>query len=105
MKFGGRPGVLSEPGLRSALARPYSGYHRQIERKCAALLHAIVRNHPFVDGNKRTAWYLTAILIERSGYQLLARQDERIDDVIVSVAEGLVEFDDLVIWLSGLRNG
>ena len=97
-KGGGRFGVLREPDLLSALGRPYSGYHRPIARKCAALLHAMVGNHPFVDANKRTAWLVTVLLIRRSGYELSLTPDEKIDDVVVDVANGEKSFDDMVAW-------
>lgn len=58
----------------------------------------MVGNHGFTDGNKRTAWILTAILIERSGYVLHLEDGERIDDLVVGVAAGEVGFDDLVTW-------
>ncbi|MFN7597855.1 MAG: Fic family protein [Cereibacter sp.] len=50
--------------IESAISRPYSGYHRSIARKSAALLHSVATNHGFVDGNKRTAWFLAMILID-----------------------------------------
>jgi death-on-curing protein len=84
--------------IESALARPYSGYHRTIERKAAAILHSMVGNHGFVDGNKRTAWLLTELLIDRSGYELDIADDAPIDDLVVAVAEGGMTFDDLVAW-------
>ncbi|NNE81872.1 MAG: type II toxin-antitoxin system death-on-curing family toxin [Silicimonas sp.] len=82
----------------SALARPYSGYHRPIARKCAALLHAMVKNHPFVDANKRTAWLVTMLLIRRSRYDITLASNDRIDDLVVSVAEDEVVFDEIVEW-------
>jgi death-on-curing protein len=97
-KGGGRAGLISEQNLLSALARPYSGYHRPIARKCAALLHSMVKNHPFVDANKRTAWLVTNILIVRSGYVIRLAASDRIDDLVVSVAEDGIAFDDLVEW-------
>ncbi len=84
--------------IESALGRPYSGYHRSIERKAAALLESMVGNHGFVDGNKRTSLILVNILIERSGYFLELAEGEFVDDLIVQVASGEVEFDRLVIW-------
>ena len=98
MEFGGRAGILNVNGLESAIARPYSGYYRRLYSKCAALLHGIIQNHPFTDGNKRTAWLLTENLIERSGYTFTPLPDERIDDMIVAVANGEVEFDHLADW-------
>lgn len=86
--------------IESALARPYSGYHRAIERKAAALLHAPVSNHGFVDGNKRTAWLATTILIDRSGYDLILQPEDLIDDLVVDVAAGRIGYDDLVLWFA-----
>ena len=55
-------------------------------------------NHGFVDGNKRTAWLLVEILVERSGYELTIPADEPVDDLVVSVATGDVTFEELVGW-------
>lgn len=98
LRFGGRDGILNISAIESAIGRPYSGYHRQIAQKAAALLHALIRNHGFVDGNKRTALLITLLLLERSGYFLSLSSEERIDDVVVNVAEGHMNFDDLVQW-------
>jgi len=64
--FGGRQGILNRNGLESALARPYSGYYRSIERKGAALLESLAKNHGFVDGNKRTAILMLSLLVINS---------------------------------------
>lgn len=69
-------------------------------RKTAALLHSMVGNHGFVDGNKRTAWLLVEILIGRSGYWLDIPDDERIDDLVVAVASGQMDFDQLNDWFN-----
>jgi len=57
--YGGRRGSLSLDNIESAIGRPYSGYYRPIACKAAAMLHALVQNHGFVDGNKRTALLVT----------------------------------------------
>ena len=77
-----------------------SGYHRTIDRKAAAVLHRMAGNHGFVDGNKRTAWLLVEILIDRSGYLLDMPDDEPIDDLVVAVASGLRSFDEIAAWFS-----
>ena len=61
------------------------------------MLHGIVSNHGFVDGNKRTALYLTELLAQRSDYNFIER-DEVVVDVITSVARGEMCYDDLVEW-------
>jgi death-on-curing protein len=98
LTYGGRSGVISLDAIQSAIGRPYSGYHRAIHRKAAALLHALVQNHGFVDGNKRSALIVTLLMIERSGYRLHLTDRDRIDDVVVSVADGQIGFDALCDW-------
>ena len=100
LSFGGREGITSLHLIESAIARPYSGYHRPISRKAAALLHSIVGNHGFVDANKRTAWLLVEILIARSGYALDIPDDEPIDDLVVAVASGQMNFDQIHAWFA-----
>jgi death-on-curing protein len=98
LTYGGRDGILNLGVVESAIGRPFSGYHRPIARKAAALLHALVQNHGFVDGNKRTALLVTLLLVRRSGYELVLRPNERIDDVVTDVAAGAVRLDDLTVW-------
>lgn len=98
LSYGGRSGVISLHLIESGIARPYSGYHRSMARKCAALVHAIVGNHGFVDGNKRTAWLLVELLIGRSGYWLDIPDDARVDDFVVAVASGSLSFDEITDW-------
>lgn len=100
MQLGGRPGISSLHLIQSALGRPYSGYHRPLYQKCAALLQSLVGNHGFVDGNKRTAWICVEILIERSGYALAIPDDERVDDLVVDVASGILDGDGLRLWFT-----
>lgn len=100
MAYGGRDGVASLHLIESAIARPYSGYHRTLPRKAAALLESVVGNHGFVDGNKRTAWLLLEILIDRSGYRLTIPDDEPIDDLVVAVARGDLDFVQLERWFA-----
>jgi len=84
--------------IEYALARPYSGYHRSIAKKAAAILHSMVGNHGFVDKNKRTAWLLVELLIERSGYFLNIHDDTPVDDLVVDVASNEIDFEELVNW-------
>ena len=88
---------MDENAIRSALARPYHGYHRFIHEKAAALVHGIVSNHGFLDGNKRTALYLLEVLVQRSGYEFV-EDDNVIADTITSVARGETSYEDLANW-------
>jgi death-on-curing protein len=98
LTYGGRDGITSLDLIESALGRPYSGYHRTISKKAAALLQSMVKNHGFVDGDKRTAWILVELLIVRSGYALGVAEAERIDDFVVAVASGEVEMAAIEEW-------
>jgi len=98
LSFGGRPGISNLHLVESAIGRPYSGYHRTIARKAAALLESMVGNHGFTDANKRTAWLVTELLIDRSGYTLAIPDDYPVDDIVVDVASGRMGFDKLNEW-------
>ncbi|MGR3466309.1 MAG: type II toxin-antitoxin system death-on-curing family toxin [Shimia sp.] len=100
LEYGGRAGVVNLGSIESALARPFCGYFPTMAEKAAALLHAVVANHGFVDGNKRTALILTETLIERGGYVLTLPEDERFDDLIVAVAVGEITLSDLTHWFA-----
>jgi death-on-curing protein len=72
-EHGGPAGLRDEAGLGSALARPrnLAAYKRpDAAALAAAYACGIVRNHPFVDGNKRTGWVVARLFLARNGYQL-----------------------------------
>ena len=58
----------------------------------------MVKNHPFVDAKKRTAWLVASLLIDCSGFRLVLEPGDQIDDVVVNVAENRMPFDELVNW-------
>ena len=60
-------------------------------------LESIIRRHPFVDGNKRTATASAVYLLSTFGYELEAEQKE-LEDFAVNVAEGAVEFENIALW-------
>lgn len=68
--YGGSHGVRDENGLDSALARPQSGYYKDIIEEAAALMESLIQNHPFIDGNKRTAFALPDTFLEMNGYEI-----------------------------------
>ena len=96
---GGREGISNLDNIQGALGRPYHGYHRPIARKAAALFHGLATSHGFTDANKRTAWLVTMVLIESSGYQLDLRDGDRIDDVAVAVVKGAMSEAKFRDWL------
>ncbi len=67
-EFGGIKGLIGKENLISALSRPFVGlakngteFYPSLINKAAALIHSLIKNHPFIDGNKRTAAQITHI--------------------------------------------
>ncbi|TVS78249.1 type II toxin-antitoxin system death-on-curing family toxin [Mycobacterium helveticum] len=85
------PDMLRDFGmLDSAVMRPQASAfgddaYPTIHEKAAALLHGLARNHPFVDGNKRTAWAATSVLYHISGDELSV-DDGAVVALVVDVA-------------------
>jgi death-on-curing protein len=101
---GGRSGVLNESSLLSALARPYCGYFDTLEEKAAVLMEAIIQNHGFVDGNKRTAVFLLFYFITLSKSWIPPIKDgEDIDleleNLAVAMASGQIDAETVTQWL------
>ena len=99
--------VRDEGLLDSALARPAaSAFGRDayptLLRKAAALLQSLVSNHVLVDGNKRVGLHLTDLLLHVNGVELTLTQDEAVD-LIVDVAEGAIDLDEIEARLTHRR--
>lgn len=104
----GRCADVRDLGLvDSAVHRPMASAFGQdaypdLVTKAAALLDSLVRNHPFVDGNKRTAWVATATFCELNG-MVLAPQEDDAYDLVMAVARGdLTNVEQLATRLRGL---
>jgi len=68
-RFGGPAGVRDMGLLESALFRPQSGYYGDLVEMAAALFESLINNHPFVDGNKRVAFFATDVFLRLNGYR------------------------------------
>ena len=85
--------------MESAIGRPYNGYYPRIWSKAAALVQSLVGNHPFTDGNKRTALIVTNLFLLRSGYRLQpATRPAQLEEMILGVAAGKLSFDEVQAW-------
>ncbi len=102
-KFGGTKGVRDQGALESAINRPYATfgeldlYPSQIE-KAAAIFESILINHPFLDGNKRTAYVLMKLILLEDGLDIYADQDEKYQ-MVISASKGDIRFAEIVEWL------
>ena len=102
-QFGGSQGVRDEGLLKSAIERPFSGFgetefYKTPEEKAGAVLESIVKNHPFIDGNKRTGYVLMRLILMQFGKDIVATQDEKYSFVI-EVASGEIDFQEIVAWI------
>jgi death-on-curing protein len=102
-EHGGGAGVRDAGMLESALARPqqrlvYGGTDVDIPTLAAAYAFGLARNHPFVDGNKRTAAVVCELFMELNGYLLLP-DDATLYPVFLGLAAGELEERELADWL------
>jgi len=73
-------------------------FYPWVEEKASAILESIVKNHPFVDGNKRTGYVLMRLILMHFDQDIQATQDEKYDFVI-GVASGQLDFQEIVTWI------
>jgi len=69
-RFGGASGLRDQGLLESALYRPQTGYYSDLVEMAAALFESLMNNHPFIDGNKRVAFFSTDVFLRLNGYKL-----------------------------------
>jgi death-on-curing protein len=102
-EHGGAVGVRDAGLLESALARPiqlenYADSPPDACNLAASLACAIARNHPFVDGNKRTAFVCYRVFLELNGLRLKATLEEKYLTML-AVAEGTMTEAEFAVWL------
>ncbi len=102
-KFGGAKGIRDAGALESAIKRPYQTFdgkdlYPNPVAKAAAIFESIISNHPFVDGNKRTAYVLMRLILLENGFDIITNQDEKFDFVI-KAARGELKFDQISKWI------
>ena len=101
--FGGSHGVRDLSALLSALARPFQTFDNKelyptpID-KAASLLESIVSNHPFIDGNKRTAYVLARLFLLQNRMDIKASQQDKYE-FVMSIASGKMRFEEIVSWI------
>jgi death on curing protein len=103
-KFGGSRGIRDRKLLESAISRPSQTfdnkdlYPTEID-KSAALVESIIKNHPFIDGNKRIGYVLMRLYLLDCGLNIVADQDEKYAFVI-KIASGKSDFDEICNWIN-----
>ena len=100
---GGAVGVRDRGAVESALAQPRMTFdgkelYPPLSAKAAALGHALVCNHPFVDGNKRIGHAAMETMLVLNGFELDALVDSQ-ERIILELAQGRVSRNELADWL------
>ena len=100
--FGGHRGLRDRAALESAAARPGMTFdgedlYPDLAAKAAALMHSLVVNHAFVDGNKRVGAAAAELVVLVNGSRLRS-PDSDLEDVTLAVARGELSAEALAIW-------
>ncbi|MEP6512693.1 MAG: type II toxin-antitoxin system death-on-curing family toxin [Parafilimonas sp.] len=101
--YGGSFGIRDKDLLESAIARPFQTFggidlYTSVFEKAAALLESLIKNHPFVDGNKRTGFLAAFVFLHRNNFEIIAEQ-ENAYDFVIKVGSSQLTFEEIVDWL------
>ena len=100
---GGSDGIRDEGLLESALNAPFQTFdgeyiYKTIKSKAAKLGYFLVKNHPFIDGNKRIGILVMITFLEKNGVEVTCT-DEELITLGLGLAEGLIDDKDLLNWI------
>lgn len=100
-RYGGTPGVRDSAALESAVFRPQTGYYRDIVAEAAALFESLAINHPFIDGNKRSAFASVDVFLRLHGYRIVHPPMELYADMMRMFDSGTFDMAHIEPWLRG----
>lgn len=98
-RYGGSPGIRDPGSLEAALYRPQTGYYADIIEEAAALWESLAQNHPFLDGNKRTAFAAMYTFLSINGLQVTAKPHEVFVFISRLYTANDFSFNQLTPWL------
>ena len=98
-RYGGSHGVRDQGLLEAALYRPQTGYYADLIEEAAALWESLAQNHPFIDGNKRTAFAATYTFLAINAARLTADTQETYDFLTALYEANQFSFNQLLPWL------
>lgn len=97
--FGGAHGIRDMGALDSAILRPQMGYYNSLIEEAAAMMESLSNNHPFIDGNKRVAFFVTDEFLRMNGYSLDCDNETAYSFFIGLYETASFRFANLVPWL------
>lgn len=98
-EFGGIDGVRDFGALESAVFRPQTGYYDDEIAEAAALFESIIQNHPFLDGNKRTAVAAADVHLRMNGLELGGDSMDHHQFIIGLMEDGELDWRSIDSWL------
>jgi death-on-curing protein len=98
-RFGGPDGVRDLGLLESALHRPQTGHYVDLVQMAAALFESLLMNHPFVDGNKRVAFFATDVFLRINGWRIEVNPDAAHGFLMGLLEQDRCELVQLETWL------
>lgn len=98
-RFGGAAGLRDQGLLESALYRPQSGYYADLVEMAAALFESLINNHPFIDGNKRVAFFSSDVFLRLNGYKIVVDPLVAYDFLMSLFASSTCDLEHLQPWL------
>lgn len=99
VRFGGADGLRDKGLLESALYRPQTGYYSDLVEMAAALFESLMNNHPFVDGNKRVAFFSTDVFLRINGYKLAVEPIMAYDFLMELFDTKTCDLEHLTPWI------
>lgn len=98
-EFGGTDGVRDLGALEAAVFRPQTGYYEDPIAEAAALLESLIQNHPFLDGNKRTAVAAADVHLRMNGFELAGDSMEHYRFLVGLMEGGDLDWRAIDAWL------
>ena len=98
-EFGGSYGLRDPKALEAAAMRPQTGYYKNIFEEAAALMESLAMNHPFIDGNKRMAFFAADTFLRMNGYYIDCDDQEAYNYFMSLFESSSFEFEKLSVWI------
>ena len=101
-QFGGSPGIRDAGALEAALHRPQSGYYPDVISEAAALFESIAINHPFIDGNKRTAFAVMDIFLRLNDMRMNTNSKDAYKKIMDMFEKKALRHELIDTWLRSI---
>lgn len=97
--FGGSHGIRDKALLEATLMRPQIGYYETLNQQAATLMESLANNHPFIDGNKRVAFFATDVFLRTNAYWIECDSEDAYQYFMQLFDTQNFRFEPLLAWL------